>query len=60
MSEIQPLRFPGPPVPPRPLSRRALAATLKKNALSGFSQNAFEEEMVTRRLFGQHAVSTAG
>jgi cytochrome P450 len=52
MSEIQKLRFPGPPVPPRPLSRRALAAALKKNALSGFSQNAFEEEMVTRRLFG--------
>jgi unspecific monooxygenase len=56
MSETQPLRFPGPPVPPRPLSRRALAATLKKNALSGFSQNAFEDEIVTRRLFGHQQI----
>src|SRR5579864_5383914 len=56
MSEIQPLRFPGPPIPPRPLSRRALAATLKKNPLSGFSQNAFEDEVVTRRLFGHQQI----
>jgi hypothetical protein len=40
----------------RPLSRRALVATLKKNALSGFAQNAFEDEMVARRLFGHQQI----
>jgi len=36
----------------RDLSRRELAAVLRTNLLAGYSERAFEDEVVSRRLFG--------
>jgi unspecific monooxygenase len=51
-----PIVFPVPPPVRRDLSRRELAAVLRTNLLAGYSERAFEDEVVSRRLFGYHQI----
>lgn len=52
MSSAEPLTFPAAPA--ERLSQWQIAATLRRNVLAGFTRQAFEEEVVVRRLFGHH------
>src|SRR5439155_24098425 len=42
-----------PPRIDRDLPAREFAAVMRKNVLAAFSERAFEEEVLTRRLFGR-------
>ena len=52
MSETRPIVFAVPQPAREELSRREIVARLRVNALTTFSHRAFEEEVVSRRLFG--------
>ena len=52
MSEAPPIVFPVPPPARGDLSRRELMTVLRTNLLAGYSERAFADEVVSRRLFG--------
>src|SRR5439155_6164274 len=52
VSDISLPSFP-PPRIDRDLPAREFAAVMRQNALAAFSESAFEEEVLTRRLFGR-------
>ncbi len=52
MSEAS-IVFPVPPPARQDLSRRGLMTVLRTNLLAGYSDRAFEDEVVKRRLFGR-------
>src|SRR5881398_438417 len=45
--------FPAPIAGREPLPAREFAAVMRRNVLAAFSERAFEEEVLTRRLFGR-------
>ncbi len=56
MSDTRPIVFPVPPPARRELSRREIAAMLRTNLLAGYTERAFEDEVVARRVFGYRQV----
>src|ERR1041384_7714063 len=47
------LSFPPPIAGREPLPAQEFAAQMRRNVLAGFSERAFEEEVLARRLFGR-------
>jgi unspecific monooxygenase len=57
MSDMPLPRFPPPLAGRDPLPSRAIAASMRQNVLAGFSERAFEEAVLARRLFGREQLT---